>query len=505
MFAGLRPYQDKLITEGFEALKSVRRVLLQCPTGGGKTVIARAAADVTTSLHLRVWFLCHRKELVFQTSQTFVAAGIEHSFIAAGREFRREPLVHICSVDTLGSRLDKVELEPDIVIWDECHHIAAGTWARIMKRYPNAWHIGLSATPERANGEGLDAYFDLLIQGPQPAELMALGALSNFRYLAPSQPDLRGVKTAGSDFGKEGLEDACNKPKLVGDAVADWKSFAQGLRTCVFAVSVKHSKEIAAAFNAAGIPAEHVDGETGEEARAEAIRKFADGELQVITNVELFGEGFDLSAIAGRPVTIDCVMLLRPTKSLRLYLQQVGRALRPSPGKTAVIIDNAGNVYRHGLPDQDRAWSLTGVPKKEREAAVSAPFDCRNCYHQVKRPTPSHCPYCGAEIPKQDRTPQMTPGELKELTRQAMEAEKAAKAAAKEAAKQEREERLKREAEERRLAAEKRRQEERECKSLEELVELGKRRGYRYPKGWAEQRMGSSRYMKNKLSLARHV
>lgn len=504
MFEGLRPYQKQLFESAMLSLHTKRRVLVQCPTGGGKTVIATAIAKVLTSVGQRVWFVCHRAELVFQTSMTFNASGVEHSFIAAGRPYDTSADVHICSVDTLKSRLTKVDITPDVVIWDECHHVGAAGWTAVMHAYPDAYHVGLSATPCRLDGKGLDSHFDELIQGPSVAWLIEQGALSRFDIYSPSEPDLAGVKTRMGDFQQEQLEGACNQPKLIGDAVAHHQRLAAGLRTVVFAVSVKHSLDVVEAFNKAGVPAAHLDGNTPREERSEIIRRFADGEIAVLSNVSLFGEGFDLSAIAGKAVTIDCVILLRPTQSLSLYLQQVGRALRPAPGKLAIILDHAGNFRRHGWPDEERTWTLKGRDKaaKAKEDGPLPPLTCGNCYGQIRRPAPHACPLCGTPLPISARLPVVSPGELKRMEREAQEAEKAAKAAAKEAARIEREARKAREAEEKKQAAIRRKREERACKSFEELVELGASRGYKDPVYWAESKFGG--YTRNN-SRASHV
>lgn len=505
MFSGLRPYQIDLFERGMRALNTKRRVLLQCPTGGGKTVIATAIAQVVSGLDQRVWFVCHRAELVFQTSLTFQASGVAHSFIAAGRPYDAAASVHICSVDTLKSRLTKVDIQPNLVIWDECHHVGAAGWTAVMNAYPDAWHVGLSATPCRLDGKGLDSHFDELIQGPSVAWLIEQGSLSKFDIYSPSEPDLRGVKTSMGDYKQDQLEAACNRPALIGDAVAHHARLAGERLTVVFAVSVKHSLEVVEAFQKAGVPAAHLDGNTPREERAEIIRRFAAGEVRVLSNVSLFGEGFDLSAIAGKPVTIDCVILLRPTQSLSLYLQQVGRALRPAPGKVAIVLDHAGNFRRHGWPDEERTWTLKGRDKKSKDQAEGPPppLTCGNCYGQIRRPAPHACPLCGVPLPIQARMPVVSPGELKRMQREALEAEKAAKAAAKEAAKRERELRKQREAEEKKQAAIARKQEEKACKTMEELIELGKRRGYKNPAYWAESKYGV-RYT-SKQRAAHHV
>lgn len=466
------------------ALDRHRRVLVQCPTGGGKTVIATAVAQELGDLDLRVWFICHRAELVHQTSMTFTKAGIEHSFIASGRNFNAESRVHICSIDTLKSWMarGKTSVRPDIVIWDECHHVGAAGWTKVMKELGDAYHVGLSATPVRLDGTGLDSHFDEIVLGPSVSWLIEQGFLSQYRVFAPSAPNMKGVKSRGGDWATGDAEQRMT-PKLTGDAIEHWLRHAAGLRTVVFAVSVAHSKSVVEAFNAAGIPSAHLDGDTPKEERAETIRKFADGELLVLSNVSLFGEGFDLAAIAGRDVTIDCVVLLRPTQSLSLFLQMVGRCLRPFLDKVGIIIDHAGNTLLHGFPDDEREWPLAGRAKRasDGETGPPPPATCSGCFMQVRRPCPEACPYCGAPLVLPRELPKSTKGQLAELKRAEVEARKRAREEAK----------TKRDAE--KLAAkEKSEREQREvraCRTLEDLEKLGQARGY-HP-GWADKRWSS--------------
>lgn len=487
----LRDYQKSLVDDTRTRLRKTKKVLMQAPTGAGKTAMASYMSLRSYQRGKRLFFIVHRAELVEQTSRTFTRFGLMHSFVAAGREFDPSDLVFICSIDTLKTRVKKLAAQgvtPDFLIWDECHHLGAAGWTAVMQSYPDAFHVGLSATPCRLDGSGLDSHFGDMSLGPSVEWLIEHGHLSPYRCFAPSKPDLKGVRTQAGDYKTAELEEVMSKPRLVGDAVEHWKRHAAGLRTVVFAVSVKHSQHIVQVFQAAGVPAAHLDGNTPAAERADIIQRFADGELQVLSNVSLFGEGFDLSAVAGRDVTIDCVMLLRPTQSLSLFLQQVGRALRPAPGKVAIILDHAGNTQRHGLPDDQREWSLKGRDKKAKRESDGPPppVTCEGCYTQIRRPAPPKCPHCGTPLVTPIELPKHTKAELVEIKRAEREAAKAAKAAEKAAREAAAEE-----------ARRQRKAEERACTTLDELVELGKRRGYDYPKGWAEKRFGSLKYRDN--------
>lgn len=454
----LRDYQEDMIRRCRQALRRHRRVLLQAPTGAGKTALASYMAGQSAANGRAVWFICHRAELVTQTSLTFRRFGIAHGIISAGIPMDLRQSVQVCSIDTLKNRLAKLP-PPALVIWDECHHIGAAGWAKVMATLGNAFHIGLSATPCRLDGRGLDEHFDELVLGPSVSWLIEQGHLSPYRVFAPPGADLSGVRTRMGDFATGDAEAAMDKPRLIGDAIAHWRKHADGLRSVAFATTVRHSQHLAEQFNLAGIPAAHLDGGTPKAERAQIIRHFADGRIKVLTNVALFGEGFDLSAIAGRDVTIDCVMQHRPTQSLALHLQQVGRAMRPTPGKVAIILDHAGNTQRHGLPDDDREWTLEGRAKGKRAANDNGPpppVICDGCFNAIRRPQPPACPHCGKRLVAEAKPPKVADGDLVEIG----EVEKA----------ELRRQRLREQA---------------KAKTLQDLVSLATRRGYKNPQGWA--------------------
>lgn len=463
----LRDYQADVIERTRAALRRVRRVLVQAPTGAGKTVLASFMVGQTTARGQAAWFICHRAELVEGTSKTFHKFGQPHGIIAAGHPMTPGQLAQVCSIQTLVNRLEHLQA-PRLAIVDEAHHCSATQWAAVVGwlRERGALVVGLSATPRRLDGKGLNAHFDGLVLGPSVAWLMERGHLSRYRVFAPPGPDMTGVRKQMGDYAKGETEKRVDRPKLLGDIVDHWHRRARGLRTVAFGVTVAHSQHIAEQFRAAGVTAAHLDGGTPKGERARIIRDYAEGRLQVITNVDLFGEGFDLAAIAQRDVTVDCVIQARPTQSLALHLQQVGRALRPQPGKTAIIMDHAGNTQRHGLPDDEREWTLDGQPKRKGAANDNAPpppVTCAGCFGQVRRPLPPRCPHCGHQL-EQERSGEVkvAEGELVEVT-----------------------ESMKRELRQQRI------REEAGAKSLDELVALGKARGYKFPMKWAQHKYGA--------------
>jgi superfamily II DNA or RNA helicase len=370
---------------------------MQAATGAGKTVMASNMLATCEAKGFRGFFICHRQELVDQTGKTFRKNDMPYGFIASGMRADYTQPIQICSIDTLKNRLDQVP-KPNLVIWDEAHHISANGWANTKAYFGEAKHIGLSATPERLDGRGLGEHFDMMVLGPEMSWLIDQGNLAHYDYLAPSIPDMSGVHTQMGDFKKGEAEMVMEGSKIIGDIVEHYQKYARGKRTIAFAVNVKHSIKMVEAFKQAGIRAIHLDGETRKADRKLAAQAFARGDIDVIWNVDLFGEGYDLAAQAEMDVTVDCVISARPTQSTGLYLQQVGRALRPkTDGSKAVILDHAGNVFRHGLPDMERTWSLEGRQKGQRRKKLD-PDDlmikqCPACF-LVHTAAPV-CPFCG--------------------------------------------------------------------------------------------------------------
>jgi len=443
----LHPYQDQIIAEARTHLRQgIKSVLIQAPTGSGKTVLTAFMAGTASNRGRRVWFGVHRRELIKQSIRTFSYVGIPHGVIAAGFMADRRPLVQIASVQTVGRRLGRLE-RPDIIVWDECHHLAAGTWAAIYNAYPDALHIGLSATPERLDGAGLGAFFERMVRGPDVGTLIEQGYLSPYRLYAPKPIDLSGVHTKLGDFVKGELAQAMDRPTITGDAIAHYRRYADGKRAVAFCCSIEHSRHVVAQFQAAGIPAEHVDGETDNAVRDAAIQRFERGETRVLSNVELFGEGFDLPAI-------EAAILLRPTQSLALYLQQCGRALRVCEGKAqAIILDHAGNSHLHGLPDDPREWTLEGRKKKKRAADAPLPIrTCPKCFAALPAAV-GVCKYCGAVLGTSPREVEEVAGELVEVDPKVLRRQ--------------------------------RMREQARAATLEDLVAIGKSRGYRAPEKWA--------------------
>lgn len=404
----LRPYQADLIEQTRAQLRAgCRSVLIQAPTGAGKTALMATMLHGAASKGKRCWFIVHRRELVGQAGRAFDQVGVDYSYVAAGFRCNPRATVHVCSIQTLTHRMNLL-LDPDLIVWDECHHVAAKGWAAIHKRYSRAVHIGLSATPERLDGAGLSDHFETMVQGPSTRWLIDNGYLAPFKYYAPAAAATASMKIRAGDFAREELQAAMDTSSITGDALGHYLRIARGRRAVAFCVSREHSKHVTAQFNAAGIPAAHVDGETPSAERDETIARFARGELLCLCNVDLFGEGFDLPSL-------EVAILLRPTQSLALYLQQVGRALRPHPDKEhAVILDHAGNIGRFGMPDEERDWKLD-APKRQKKAGCTVPVRvCPRCFAALPGGTRT-CPECQHVFVVESRELEVKEGQLVEL------------------------------------------------------------------------------------------
>jgi DNA repair protein RadD len=470
----LRPFQEDLIDRARQSIrKGSKNLLIVAPTGAGKTVLSASILGSGASRGNRSWFINHRRELIRQSCRTFERSGIGHGVIASGFPANDNELVQVCGIQTLTNRLDDVR-PPKTILWDEAHHVAAGGWASVFSLYPDVVHIGVTATPCRLDGMGLGEWFGEMIEGPTVRWLIDEGYLCNYRLFAPPSIDTSDLRRRGNDFRGSDIDALVAKSSIHGDVVEQYFKKAAGKRAVVFAPSVHHSQAVADRFNAAGIPAIHLDGTTDAGVRDLAIQAFERGDIKVLTNVDLFGEGFDVPAI-------EVVILMRPTMSVGLYLQQIGRALRPiyadgfdlntrqgrldaiaaSAKPFAIVLDHVGNWEKHGLPDDEREWSLDSKVKQgkvkdaDEEPEVKI-RQCPSCY-EVHKPSPA-CPFCGHHYQAVRKLEQVE-GDLVEVDKEAA----------------------------RRQA----RREQAAAKTLEDLIQLAERKNYKNPRKWASIIMDS--------------
>lgn len=353
----LRDYQTTLIKQTYSSWKSGnRRVIAQLVTGGGKTIIFAHIARDCLNRGKGVLVLAHRLELITQAKNKLEAVSkIPCGVIKSGFPVEEHLSIQVASVQSLVRR--KRFPDAGLVIVDEAHHAVSKTYTSILEQYPNAFILGVTATPCRTDGQGFKYLFDDLIVGPSSSWLIEQGHLSKFKvFAAASKINTKGIRKAGGDFNLGQLAEAASN--VTGDVVPTWKQYAQGKKTIIFCVSVDHSKAVVAEFTKNGIAAEHLDGTTPDDDRRDAVARFESGQTTVLSNCALFSEGFDCP-------NIEVIQILRPTLSVILHLQMLGRALRPSLGKEhALIIDHTDNWLRHGLPDEQREWSLEPISLK---------------------------------------------------------------------------------------------------------------------------------------------
>ncbi len=448
----LRGYQDRDI----DALRAAYRAgavapLYVLPTGGGKTVVFCYIARGVAQRDAVVWVVCHRKELIVQTSRKLQQFDTPHSVIAPWATPGVE-LVQVASINTLVRRIRKGTLRrPSMIVLDEGHHAIAGMWRELCDAFPDAKILGVTATPERADGRGLGrasgGIYDAMVCGPSIGELIAEGFLVRPDvYAPPPLVDMTGARKIGGDYSKKELNARMDKAKITGDAVAHYKRVCPGVPTIAFCASVPHAKHVCADFRAAGFRWSLLVGEPymDDRARAQASRDLESGAIHGVATVDLVSEGYDMP-------TVVCGIMLRPTESEGLFLQQGGRTLRPmyaegfdlstregrlaaiaaSPKPRAIILDHVGNTGvmgvdgkfepKHGMLDWDRAWSLEGISSGGRRgsggyrfapAMVAPCIECTRVYPL----TMDTCPACGHQRLGLITKPKVRDAELQQVT-----------------------------------------------------------------------------------------
>jgi superfamily II DNA or RNA helicase len=444
----LRPYQEDLINGVRESLVKYKRSLLVAPTGAGKTALTVHMMQTASERGKRCMFLIHRNELLKQTSAAMWAQHLEHGQIKSGRISSKQPVL-VASVGTLVNRLPSVEA-PDLIIIDEAHRSTANSYKKILEAYPNAFVVGLTATPERTDGKGLGDVYNDLVSVVDVRELIDMGFLCDYSLLAPpSQVDVSSVHTTAGDYNKKELAEVTDKPKITGDAIDHYVKYANGKTCIVFCVTIEHAKHVCDMYKSAGIECEQLDGGHTEKERTETLERFNNGQTKVLTSVDLFLEGLDIPKI-------EVVQWLRKTKSMIVWRQGVGRGLRPAPGKEKLIIlDHVGNSLDPalGLPCSEYEWSLQGSKgkgKKKKDDITAK--QCPSCY-TVYNAKLRQCPSCGEVVEVKQREILQEDGELTEVDKTAIRMQG--------------------------------KREQAGARELDQLVALGVKRGMKSPDGWA--------------------
>ena len=415
----LRPYQERTV-ESFRRLVHCgrRAPIIVLPTGGGKTRVAAELIRDEVKLGRSALFLAPRRELVYQASKALSKAGVAHGVVMAGRadlEDRFAPC-QVASIDTIHARRKSGSLSLNqrfsLVVVDEAHLSITKKKIEMLEGWEGSIICGLTATPSRKDGRALGVLYDDMVEEATTASLTEQGYLCPARYYSLSEPDLKRVKVTAGDYNQKQLSEIMNSGELVGDIVEHWHKLASDRRTVVFATSIEHSVALAEEFKRHGVRAEHVDANTEVGERTDIFKRFSNGDVQVLSNCFLAAYGFDLPEL-------DCVVLARPTKSLVLYLQSLGRGLRIAEGKSdCLVLDHSGAVHRFGFATDQRVWSLDGKVAwdgdlRKGESYLSRTIKCPECSAMFK-PAPK-CPECGYQLKPKAQKVNTIDGQLVEI------------------------------------------------------------------------------------------
>lgn len=459
----LYPHQKALNDEGRAKIRQgCKSILFVSPTGSGKTY---CISDFAFNAHNKgnvMFITVPRRQLLAQMADTLHKFKIPFSYIAAGKPYNPYVKIYLCSKQTLVNRLDSVPV-PKVLACDEAH-FGSNTLDKIINhcKEKGAIVIGYSASPTRTDGKGLGKWYDDMCLAPDISWLIDNGYLSSYRLFAPYTPDLSGIKTTAGDYNKGQLAEFMERERvLIGNAVNHYRKHAMGRLNLVFCTSIKHSKITAQSFCDAGIPAAHVDGEMSDSAIYQILRDFAARKILVLTSCDLLTFGFDLAISSKTDVTVECMSDLAPTQSEAKQLQKWGRVLRKKD-YPAIILDHAGNITRHGLPCDQREWTLEDKPKKKQSSSSQSGPPVKQCVTDSYGPGcffvysyGNTCPECGKPREVKQKEIDEVDGELEELDRKV--AQKSARI------------------------------EQGQARTLDDLIALGKARNYRNPAAWASK------------------
>lgn len=437
----LRPYQENLKLKTRQAFINNKRVIMLAPCGSGKTIISASILNDALQKGKKTWFVVHRQELQKQAEEKFNTG------------------IPVYMIQTLINQIKKGKVNeiPDMIVLDECQHSTSKTYMKLFETYPNTYFLGLSATPCRLSGKPLGDVFQTIVSEIEAEELIKLDYLANYDYYAPKlNTDFTKVKIKSTgDYDAKEIEKEMSNNTIYGDIIKYYKQLANNKKTIIYCPTIDYSLKIEKLFNENGFCCKHFDGLTSDKERNQIVEDFRKDKIKILTNVDLIGEGFDVP-------DCECVILLRPTQSLSLYIQQSTRCLRPNGDKKAIIIDMVGNCFRHGLPTEKREWSLNKSMKCENpngENAIKV-RQCPNCY-KVYEPKTRECPYC-------HYIAEQTPREIKQEEKAELE-------------------RIQK------VEKYQRKNEIYNCKTFSELVAYGKSKGYKNAGFWASKIMEARR------------
>ena len=436
----LRDYQLILLNKTVDAFKKgFRRPLVVAPCGAGKSYLF---AEMIRRTNGEVLVLTHRQELKQQHEQLLENLGITNA--------------RVSMILTEANRLGKYPT-PALIVADEAHLSRSNSWVKVIEYY-DTYTVGLTATPTRLDNRPLGDIFDILIEGVDVKWLIENKRLAPYEYYAPTVVDTSGLRKVAGDYVVSDLEQLMNERAIYGDVLESYKRIAMGERTIAYCVSVSHARNVAEVFQKNGIAAEYLYAGTPSAERIRIMENFRRGDITILCNVGIISEGISIDEVT-------CCMLLRPTESVALGIQQMMRCMRYLPNKTAKILDFVGNYTRIDLPDFSWSWSLDKPIQRKNITDENGNFYircCPECFMTFA--TADTCPFCGTPYPLHPREIQAH----EEIELKRISEEEAA-----------------------RVEAEKKksRQEQGRAQSFEELVRLGRSRGYKNPAFWAAQVM----------------
>jgi superfamily II DNA or RNA helicase len=413
----LREYQKNIYLKIREALKNNRTVFIQLPTGAGKTALDAAICESVYNKDKRAWIVVPRKELLNQTSAHLKKWNVPHGIIAAGQIESRAFKIHVVSKDTLIRRYDKIKNWPDLLIFDE-GHLYLDRQIEIVSHLPEKCKVlAQSATPQRLDGRGLSDLYDVLIEGPSIPDLIRQGYLTDLEYYAPPLEGLSDLKYKGTEIDEETFEELLQRKKVYGKVIEHYQKYGKNKAALIFCRSVKSAHHTAQEFKNHGFKAEAIDGTMPDKTVSQILEKHRQGEIQIICNCLLATYGVDIPRV-------EYIADISPTLSLALYMQKIGRGLRPFPGKEKLIyMDHVNQILEHGVNGipphylEHINWNFHGTEKRKRDKTLK---NVKLCPHldflYCQNPTCSTCEHNPDKSVKDARKPMIiVPAELEEV------------------------------------------------------------------------------------------
>lgn len=415
----LRDYQSEALNLTYQRIQEGHTPIVCAPTGSGKTILAAEMARQAVENGRRAMFISFRKEILRQTYDVFC----EHigpsrvGMLAAGEKpWFFYPDVTIASADTLKARWNRADtwrVPADLVLVDECHL----SLSRKMLETVMPWYrerstvVGFTATPARKSGKGMGSFFSRIIQVRTVQQLIDDGYLAPCEYWAGSHADLRNVKTRYGEYDEKTLAKEANNKQLVGDIIDNWARICPDRHTIVFAVDIAHAVALTERFQAAGVQAECVHSKMDTQTRSLLTEQFKSRKFQVLVNCQIATYGYDVPSV-------NCIVLARPTKSIVLHLQMLGRGMRPKPnGDWCTVLDHADNVRRLGCAEDLIRWRLDdgkeaahNQTKADRDVRGDSLTTCGECGHQFT--SSRTCPQCGWEKPARSKDVEVVDADL---------------------------------------------------------------------------------------------